>query len=64
MGTAARIARGFARSLVLMIGSRSILLGLVIVVMVLANRREPLGWALCVLDGLVGVALLAATRTA
>ena len=34
------------RSLVLMIGSRSILLGLVIVALGLTNRRETLGWVL------------------
>ena len=34
------------RSLVLMIGSRSILLGLAIVALGLANRREALGWVL------------------
>src|SRR6187549_1351858 len=34
------------RSLVLMIGSRSILLGLAMVVLGLANRRETLGWVL------------------
>jgi len=34
------------RSLVLMIGSRSILLGLAIVVLGVANRRETLGWVL------------------
>lgn len=75
------------RSLVLMIGSRSILLGLVIVVLAFAKRWEALGWvligdgllqlfdalvalglrkralavlpaALCLLDGLAGIALL------
>jgi hypothetical protein len=40
------------RSLVLMIGSRSILLGLAIVVLGLTNRREPLGWVL-IADGLL-----------
>jgi hypothetical protein len=34
------------RSLVLMIGSRSILVGVAIVVLGLANRREALGWVL------------------
>jgi hypothetical protein len=34
------------RSLVLMIGSRSILLGLAIVVLAFTNRREALGWVL------------------
>jgi hypothetical protein len=34
------------RSLVLMIGSRSILLGLAIVVLGLTNRLETLGWVL------------------
>ncbi len=34
------------RSLVLMIGSRSILLGLVIVALGVTNRRETLGWVL------------------
>jgi hypothetical protein len=34
------------RSLVLMIGSRSILLGLAIVVLGVTNRRETLGWVL------------------
>ena len=34
------------RSLVLMIGSRSILLGLAIVVLAFTNRRETLGWVL------------------
>lgn len=34
------------RSLVLMIGSRSILLGLAIVVLGFTNRRETLGWVL------------------
>ena len=34
------------RSLVLMIGSRSILLGLAIVVLAVTNRRETLGWVL------------------
>jgi len=34
------------RSLVLMIGSRSILLGLAIVALAFANRRETLGWVL------------------
>jgi hypothetical protein len=34
------------RSLVLMIGSRSILLGLAIVALALLNRREALGWVL------------------
>lgn len=36
----------FERSLVLMIGSRSILLGLAMVVLGFANRREALGWVL------------------
>ena len=40
------------RSLVLMIGSRSILLGLAIVVLGIANRREALGWVL-IGDGLL-----------
>src|SRR5678809_641595 len=40
------------RSLVLMIGSRSILLGLVIVVLGFTNRRETLGWVL-IGDGLL-----------
>src|SRR3954462_2414036 len=40
------------RSLVLMIASRSILLGVAIVVLGFANRREPLGWVL-VGDGLL-----------
>jgi hypothetical protein len=40
------------RSLVLMIGSRSILLGLVIVALGIANRRETLGWVL-IGDGLL-----------
>jgi hypothetical protein len=40
------------RSLVVMVGSRSILLGLVIVVLGLANRREVLGWVL-IADGLL-----------
>jgi uncharacterized membrane protein HdeD (DUF308 family) len=76
------------RSLVLMAGSRSILLGLAMVALALTNRREALGWvlvcdglmqlfdalhavalrkrtiaalpaALCVLDGLAGIILLA-----
>lgn len=34
------------RSLVLMIGSRSILLGLAIVALAFTNRRETLGWIL------------------
>ena len=34
------------RSLVLMIGSRSILLGLAIMALGFANRRETLGWVL------------------
>ena len=34
------------RSLALMIGSRSILLGLALVVLGIANRREALGWVL------------------
>src|SRR5258708_36957327 len=34
------------RSLVLMIGSRSILLGLAMVALVVTNRRETLGWVL------------------
>ena len=40
------------RSLVLMIGSRSILLGLAIVALGLTNRREALGWVL-IGDGLL-----------
>jgi hypothetical protein len=40
------------RSLVLMIGSRSILLGLAIVVLGFANRRQTLGWVL-IGDGLL-----------
>jgi hypothetical protein len=40
------------RSLVLMIGSRSILLGLAIVALGLANKREALGWVL-IGDGLL-----------
>lgn len=40
------------RSLVLMIGSRSILLGLVIVALAFTNRREALGWVL-IGDGLL-----------
>jgi hypothetical protein len=40
------------RSLVLMIGSRSILLGLAMVVLGLINRREALGWVLAG-DGLL-----------
>ena len=40
------------RSLVLMIGSRSILLGLAIVALGFANRRETLGWVL-IGDGLL-----------
>jgi hypothetical protein len=40
------------RSLVLMIGSRSILLGLAILVLGLTNRREVLGWVL-IGDGLL-----------
>jgi hypothetical protein len=40
------------RSLVLMIGSRSILLGLAILTLGFANRRETLGWVL-VADGLL-----------
>ena len=40
------------RSLALMVGSRSILLGLVIVVLGVMNRREALGWVL-VGDGLL-----------
>jgi hypothetical protein len=40
------------RSLVLMIGSRSILLGLAIVALGLANRRVALGWVL-IGDGLL-----------
>jgi hypothetical protein len=40
------------RSLVLMIGSRSILLGLAIVVLGITNRRETLGWVL-IADGLL-----------
>src|SRR4030095_2035712 len=40
------------RSLVLMIGSRSILLGLAILALGFANRREMLGWVL-IGDGLL-----------
>jgi len=40
------------RSLVLMVGSRSILLGLVIVALGIANRREAVGWVL-IGDGLL-----------
>ena len=40
------------RSLVLMIGSRSFLLGLVIVALVLSDKREALGWVL-IGDGLL-----------
>src|SRR3954452_13615300 len=40
------------RSLVLMIGSRSILLGLAIVALGVTNRREALGWVL-IGDGLL-----------
>ena len=40
------------RSLVLMIGSRGILLGLAILVLGFANRREALGWVL-IGDGLL-----------
>ena len=40
------------RSLVLMIGSRSILLGLAILALGVTNRRETLGWVL-VADGLL-----------
>jgi hypothetical protein len=40
------------RSLVLMIGSRSILLGLAMVVLGFTNRREALGWVL-IGDGLL-----------
>ena len=40
------------RSLVLMIGSRSILLGLAIVALALTNRLEALGWVL-IGDGLL-----------
>lgn len=40
------------RSLVSMIGSRSILLGLAIVALAVTNRREALGWVL-VGDGLL-----------
>jgi len=40
------------RSLVMMIGSRSILLGLVIVALGLMNRREMLGWFI-IGDGLL-----------
>ena len=40
------------RSLVLMIASRSILLGLAIVALGVTNRREPLGWVL-IGDGLL-----------
>jgi hypothetical protein len=76
------------RSLALMIGSRSILLGLAIVALGLMNKLETLGWvliadgllqlfdavhalalrkrtvavlptALCILDGLAGITLLA-----
>jgi uncharacterized protein DUF4267 len=40
------------RSLVLMIGSRSILLGVAIVALGLTSRRETLGWVL-IADGLL-----------
>ena len=40
------------RSLVLMIGSRSILLGVAMVVLGIMNRREALGWVL-IGDGLL-----------
>ena len=40
------------RSLVLMIGSRSILLGLALLALGVANRRQPLGWVL-IADGLL-----------
>jgi len=40
------------RSLVLMIGSRSILLGLVIVALAFANKLHPLGWVL-IADGVL-----------
>jgi uncharacterized membrane protein HdeD (DUF308 family) len=40
------------RSLVLMVGSRSILLGLAMVVLALTSRREMLGWVL-IGDGLL-----------
>jgi uncharacterized membrane protein HdeD (DUF308 family) len=40
------------RSLVMMIGSRSILLGLAMVALALTNRREALGWVL-LSDGLL-----------
>ena len=39
-------ATEFERSLVLMIGSRSVLLGLAIVALGFTNRRETLGWVL------------------
>ena len=51
------------RSLVLMISSRSILLGLAIAILGLANRREALGWVLIgdgllqLFDALLAVAL-------
>ena len=45
-------ANDFERSLVLMIGSRSILLGFAIVALGLANRLETLGWVL-IGDGLL-----------
>jgi len=51
------------RSLVLMIGSRSILLGLAIAALGLTNRRETLGWVLIgdgllqLFDALLAVAL-------
>jgi uncharacterized membrane protein HdeD (DUF308 family) len=40
------------RSLVLMIGSRSILLGVAIVALAFASRREALGWVL-IADGVL-----------
>src|SRR4051812_39171615 len=51
------------RSLVLMVGSRSILLGLVIVTLGLTNRRDALGWVIIgdgllqLFDALLAVAL-------
>ena len=51
------------RSLVLMIGSRSILVGLAIVALGIANRRETLGWVIIgdgllqLFDALLAVAL-------
>jgi uncharacterized membrane protein HdeD (DUF308 family) len=50
------------RSLVLMIGSRSILLGLAMMALGFTNRTQPLGWVL-IADGLLQLfdALLAVT---